>query len=94
MKALVHYRSFESETPSGIWWVGPNEKLMSFYLDGDMQMVGERYMLALRPDADLDYVFDYLDQRTPYSDDYALVELGDGETPQEYVRLLRGRPNT
>lgn len=82
--AVLHI-AHQHAKPGGIWWVD-GEMLKSYYTDGELKKVGESFMLRRKPDADLAQLFEYLDNRLPYTDIYVRVSL-DNIDPKEFLKL-------
>ena len=89
MKVLLHYESLTSPVPGGIWWQGPNENLLCYYIDRRLEKFGKSQMYGISPSADIDAYWDYLDKRMPYGQTWVLEELDDTTTPQDFLRSRR-----
>ena len=85
VKAVLHYENRVAPKPGGIWWLGQNENVLSYYTDPTLRMLGENRFMSLKPDVDYSEYFDYLDGKMPYEDTWALAEVPDGMSPKDYL---------
>jgi hypothetical protein len=65
--------------------MGQNENVLSYYTDPSLQSRGENQFLSLKPDVDYDAYFEYLNNKMPYGDTWQLVEIGDAESPKDFL---------
>jgi hypothetical protein len=89
VKAVLHYENRVAEAPGGIWWLGQNENVLSYYTDQNLRVLGENRFMSLKPDVDYSEYFDYLDGKMPYEDTWALAEVPEGMSPKEYLAQVQ-----